>query len=161
MDSGEIYATRPAPGVPAPPPASEPASRQVEPSFATQAADPFAEPSRTERAARGTRGRIGGAVAAAGALLANFFAAIKGLILLLPKLKVLASAGTALVSVAAYSLWWGWPFAVGLVVLLFVHEMGHVIALRREGVAASAPMFIPFLGAVISAKSLGKDALAG
>jgi Zn-dependent protease len=47
-----------------------------------------------------------------------------------------------------------------LVLLLFVHEMGHVIQLRREGVRASAPMFIPFLGAVISAKSLGKDALA-
>ena len=50
-------------------------------------------------------------------------------------------------SVAAYSLFWGWPFAAGFVVLLFVHEMGHVIQLRREGLKASAPMFIPFLGA--------------
>ena len=54
-----------------------------------------------------------------------------------------------LVSVAAYSLIWGWKFAVGFVLLLLVHEMGHVIQLRREGVKASAPMFIPFLGAVI------------
>ena len=38
--------------------------------------------------------------------------------------------------------------------------MGHVIALRREGVKASAPMFIPFMGAVITAKSLGENALA-
>ena len=45
-------------------------------------------------------------------------------------------------------------------VLLLVHEMGHVIALRREGIKASAPMFIPFLGAVISARSLGDNALA-
>ncbi len=45
-------------------------------------------------------------------------------------------------------------------VLLFVHEMGHVIALRREGIKASAPMFIPFLGAVIAARSLGDNALA-
>ena len=44
--------------------------------------------------------------------------------------------------------------------LLFVHEMGHVIALRREGIKASAPMFIPFLGALITAKSLGENALA-
>lgn len=44
--------------------------------------------------------------------------------------------------------------------LIFVHEMGHVIQLRREGVAASAPVFIPFLGAVIAAKSLGRDAVA-
>ena len=55
---------------------------------------------------------------------------------------------------------WGWQFAVGFVVLLFVHEMGHVIQLRREGLKASAPMFIPFMGAVISARSLGDDALA-
>ena len=44
--------------------------------------------------------------------------------------------------------------------LLFVHEMGHVIQLRREGVEASAPVFIPFLGAVVWAKSLGGNALA-
>ena len=54
-------------------------------------------------------------------------------------------------SVAAYSLFWGWEFAAGFVVLLFVHEMGHVIQLRREGIKASAPMFIPFLGAAIFA----------
>jgi len=65
-----------------------------------------------------------------------------------------------LVSVAAYSLIFGWKFAVGFVLLLFVHEMGHVIQLRREGIEASAPMFIPFLGAVIAAKSLGDNALA-
>ena len=65
-----------------------------------------------------------------------------------------------LVSVAAYSFVFGWAFAAGFVVLLFVHEMGHVIALRREGIKASAPMFIPFLGAVISARSLGENALA-
>jgi Zn-dependent protease len=45
-------------------------------------------------------------------------------------------------------------------VLLFVHEMGHVIQLRREGLEASAPMFIPFLGAVVWAKSLGDNATA-
>jgi Zn-dependent protease len=65
-----------------------------------------------------------------------------------------------LVSIAAYSLFWGWRFALGFVVLLFVHEMGHVIQLRREGIPASAPMFIPFLGAVVMAKSLGDDATA-
>ena len=65
-----------------------------------------------------------------------------------------------LVSVAAYSLIWGWKFAVGFVLLIFVHEMGHVLQLRREGIEASAPMFIPFFGAVIWAKSLGNNALA-
>ncbi|MBV9810491.1 MAG: site-2 protease family protein [Solirubrobacterales bacterium] len=64
------------------------------------------------------------------------------------------------VSFAAYALIWGWQFAAGFVVLLLVHEMGHVIELRREGVKASAPMFIPFLGAVVSARSLGDNATA-
>jgi len=63
-----------------------------------------------------------------------------------------------LVSIVAYQLIFGWPFAVGFVLLLLVHEMGHVIQLRREGIEASAPMFIPFLGAVVMAKSMGKDA---
>ncbi|HYQ79088.1 MAG TPA: site-2 protease family protein [Solirubrobacterales bacterium] len=76
------------------------------------------------------------------------------------KVKSVATLGTMFVSILAYGLAFGWPFAVGFVLLLFVHEMGHVIQLRREGVEASAPIFIPFLGAVISAKSLGKDAAA-
>jgi Zn-dependent protease len=121
---------------------------------------PFGEPSRRAQRVRAARGRIGSAFAALAALVAKFFAAIKGALLFLPKLKVLTTAGTALVSVAAYSLFWGWTFAVGFVVLLFVHEMGHVIQLRREGIKASAPMFIPFMGAVVAARSLGRNALA-
>jgi Zn-dependent protease len=65
-----------------------------------------------------------------------------------------------LVSIAAYQLIFGWLFAVGFVLLLLLHELGHVFQLRREGIKASAPMFIPFLGAVISAKSMGDDAAA-
>src|SRR3954454_23652986 len=87
-------------------------------------------------------------------------AKLKTLLLLLPKLKVLTTSGSMIVSVGAYALIWGWRFAIGFVVLLFIHEMGHVIALRREGVEASAPVFIPFLGAVVWAKSLGGNALA-
>jgi Zn-dependent protease len=85
---------------------------------------------------------------------------LKTLVVLLPKLKVLATAATAVVSIGAYSLLFGWAFAAGFVALLFIHEMGHVLQLRREGIKASAPMFVPFLGAVISAKSLGTSALA-
>ncbi len=84
----------------------------------------------------------------------------KAALLLLPKAKVLTTSATMLVSIAAYSLIWGWKFALGFVLLLFVHEMGHVIQLRREGIEASAPMFIPFLGAAVMAKSLGEDATA-
>jgi Zn-dependent protease len=116
-----------------------------------EAPDPFG---RRERGAR--RRRAGSALVALGAVLAKF----KGVLLLLPKLKLLTTSGSMLVSVAAYSLIWGWRFAVGFVVLLFVHEMGHVIQLRREGVQASAPVFIPFMGALVWAKSLGHNALA-
>jgi Zn-dependent protease len=104
--------------------------------------------------------RIFGPLGALALLLAKFGAKAKALLLLLPKIKIFTTSGTMLVSIAAYSLIWGWKFAAGLVLLLLVHEMGHVIQLRREGVQASAPMFIPFLGAVISARSLGGNALA-
>jgi Zn-dependent protease len=90
----------------------------------------------------------------------KFGAKLKALLLLLPKIKVFSTSATMLVSIAAYSLIWGWKFAIGFVLLLLVHEMGHVIQLRREGVEASAPMFIPFLGAVVWAKSLGENAAA-
>ncbi len=126
-----------------------------EPPQAAVASDPFGTPP-----ARPLRKRLGGAAAGVIALGVKFATALKTLLIALPNLKLLTTAGTALVSIAAYSLFWGWTFAVGLVVLLFVHEMGHVIQLRREGIPASSPMFIPFLGAVIASRSLGDNALA-
>src|SRR5690348_8603393 len=99
-------------------------------------------------------------IAPIGIALVAFLAKIKSIILLVPKFKLLVTAGTMVVSVAAYATIWGYQFALGFVILLLVHELGHVIALRREGIKASAPMFIPFLGAVISARSLGDDAVA-
>jgi Zn-dependent protease len=151
MDSGYPSLRPPAPAVPvvalAPPPA-----QPVE--------DPFGRRPRKESRVRDLRKRIGSALAAAAALIAKFFAAIKGFLLLLPKVKLLTTAGTALISVFVYSWFFGWWFAVGFVVLLFVHEMGHVIQLRKEGVKASAPMFIPGFGAVVMMKSLPDDALA-
>jgi Zn-dependent protease len=123
--------------------------------------DPFAQPPGGARGAgRNLRKRVGGALAAIVALIAKFWAAVKGVVLFLPKLKLLTTAGTALVSVAAYSLFFGWTFAVGFVLLLLVHELGHVIQLRREGVPASAPLFVPFFGAFVAAKTLGENALA-
>src|SRR3954469_18842041 len=86
------------------------------------------------------RSRLGGIVAALAILLGKF----KAVLLLLPKIKILSTSGTMLVSIAAYALIWGWKFAAGFIVLLFIHEMGHVFQLRREGIKASAPLFIPF-----------------
>jgi Zn-dependent protease len=104
--------------------------------------------------------RIGGALAAIGLVLVKFGAKAKVLLFALPKLKVFTTSASMLVSIVAYQLIFGWLFSVGFVLLLLLHELGHVFQLRREGIDASAPMFIPFLGAVIAAKSMGDDAAA-
>jgi Zn-dependent protease len=100
-----------------------------------------------------------------GDVLRKLFAPIVALIFLvikfgglLLKLKVVTTGASMAVSIAAYAWIWGLPFAIGLVVLIFVHEIGHVIELRRQGVPASAPLFLPFLGAVIGMKELPDDA---
>jgi Zn-dependent protease len=74
-------------------------------------------------------------------------------------LPFLAPTLTALVSIGAYALAFGWQFGVGLVAMIFVHEMGHVAVLRRYGIRASAPIFIPFLGAIIGMRQLPRDAV--
>ncbi|HWI74625.1 MAG TPA: site-2 protease family protein [Baekduia sp.] len=108
----------------------------------------------------GRRGLLGRLAAPLAALVA-FFSKIKVVLLALAKVKFLASAGSMLVSIVAYASIWGWKFGVGFVLLLLVHEYGHVIQLRREGVKdSSLPIFIPFLGALIWSKSLGGDAAA-
>src|SRR3954447_25191429 len=104
--------------------------------------------------------RAGGAIAGALALLVSVASKLKGVLLLLPKLKLLTTSGSMLVSIGAYALIWGWQFALGFVLLLFAHEMGHVIQLRREGVPASAPLFVPFLGAFVGMKKMPDDAAA-
>jgi Zn-dependent protease len=104
--------------------------------------------------------KIGGGAIAVGLLLAKLGAKAKVLLFALPKLKLFTTSASMLVSIVAYQLIFGWAFSVGFVILLLLHEMGHVIQLRREGVKASAPVFIPFMGALIWAKSLGKDAAA-
>src|SRR3954449_486196 len=104
--------------------------------------------------------RARSAIAGVLAILVSLAGKLKAVLLLLPKLKLLTTSGSMLVSIGAYALIWGWQFAVGFVLLLFAHEMGHVIQLKREGVPASAPMFIPFLGAVVGMKRLPDDAAA-
>ena len=91
------------------------------------------------------------------ALLAKFG---KGAFIVLKGAKFLTTSASMLVSVAAYALIWGWAFAAGFVVLLFIHEMGHYIQLRREGVKPTGMVFIPFLGAAVGARSLGGSAIA-
>jgi Zn-dependent protease len=99
-------------------------------------------------------------LSAGGAAIIALLAKLKAILLFLPKIKLLATAGTMAVSVVAYGSIWGFAFGAGFVALILVHELGHVIQLRREGIPASAPIFIPFLGAVIGSRSLGGNAAA-
>ncbi len=96
---------------------------------------------------------------AIGLVLFFLFGKLKYLALILQvgKFKTFFSM---LISIWAYAMFWGWSFAAGFVVLIFIHEMGHVLALRMMGVKASAPMFIPFVGAHIVMKQMPKNAFA-
>jgi len=105
-------------------------------------------------AARGVSwGKAGSLAAAAAFLIWKFKFAF---VFLLTKAKFLvlglgkaSTAFSMLLSLGVYWTVWGWKFALGIVLSLYVHEMGHVGALRRFGIAATAPMFIPGLGALV------------
>ncbi len=99
--------------------------------------------------------RLFALLVAVGLLLSKF----KFLLFALLKIKFVGTALTALLSIGAYALIFPVWFAVGFVLLIWVHEMGHVLQLKREGIPASAPMFIPFVGAVVAMKQMPKNAL--
>lgn len=92
--------------------------------------------------------------------LAFLLSKAKLIVLVISKLKFFSTGFSMLISIGSYAIFWGWKFALGFVLLLFVHEWGHVLQLRREGIRATAPMFIPFLGAVVGMKEMPKDAAA-
>jgi len=88
----------------------------------------------------------------------------KGKLLLLGLTKI-STLLSMLASFGVYWTLWGWKYAAGFVLSIYVHEMGHVAALRRFGIAATAPMFIPGFGAMIwqkeAAKNPEQDAVVG
>lgn len=80
---------------------------------------------------------------------------IKALLLLLQGAKfgkLLVTGGSMALSVFAYSLVFGWKYAAGFVLLIFVHEMGHYLACRQRGIPVGPVTFLPFLGAWIELK---------
>ena len=100
--------------------------------------------------------KAAGPLAVLGALLAKFK------VLLLPVIKffpvILKTGGTMILSIGLYALAWPWTFALGFVLLIFVHECGHLIAARRLGLKVGAPVFIPFMGALIALKEAPRNA---
>ena len=98
-----------------------------------------------------------GVLGAIGAALWKFWGFIllaltKGKLLLLGLTK-LSTLGSMLLSIGLYWSIYGWKFALGFVLSIYVHEMGHVSALAYYGIPATAPMFIPFFGAVVRLKA--------
>jgi Zn-dependent protease len=73
-------------------------------------------------------------------------------------LPVLKTGGTMIIAIGVYAILWGWQFALGFVLLIFVHECGHLIAAKRIGLKVGAPVFIPFLGAIIALKEAPRNA---
>lgn len=81
---------------------------------------------------------------------------------LLPAIKwlpaLLKTGGSMFLMIWVYAVTWGWPYAAGFVLLILVHECGHLIAARRLGLKVGAPVFIPFMGAFIALKEAPKNA---
>jgi len=99
-------------------------------------------------------------IAVVGALILKFFAKLK--FILLPALKFLPvflkTGGTMILTIGVYAMMWGVWFAVGFVLLIFVHECGHLLAAKRLGLKVGAPVFIPFMGAFIALKEAPHNA---
>src|SRR3982074_726472 len=93
--------------------------------------------------ASGNRGLLGGLGAALGS--ASVF--VKSGVLIAFKIPGVCTLLSLVVSFGGYALFYGPWFAVALVTMIFVHEMGHVLEIRRQGMEATAPLFLPFLGA--------------
>ncbi len=83
---------------------------------------------------------------------------LKPLLVLLKFSKFGATFVSMFITVIVYSLFWGWKFALGFVILLLIHENGHLIAARKIGLPVSKPIFIPFVGALINLKEMPKNA---
>ena len=116
---------------------------------------PAPEPSWSHKLKR-TLGPIGVVIV----ICLKFFAKLKFIIL--PVLKflplLLKTGGTMLLSIWLYGMMWGIWFAVGFVLLIFIHECGHLLAAKRIGLKVGAPVFIPFMGALIALKEAPRNA---
>lgn len=84
---------------------------------------------------------------------------LKFLFIFLKLSKFLSTGISMLVTIGIYAAIYGLKYAVGIVVLLFIHELGHYFVAKRVGLAVSGPVFIPFVGAFIGMKEMPKDAV--
>jgi Zn-dependent protease len=82
---------------------------------------------------------------------------MSSLLILLLKGKALISILSMLATIWVYAQFYGWPFAVGFVLMILIHEMGHYIAAKQRGLDVGLPAFIPFVGAWINLRELPHD----
>lgn len=94
-----------------------------------------------------TMGMISGTVVAGSVLFGKTKYVLAAL-----KLTKMAPLASMVITSATYSLFFGWPYAIGMVGLIFVHECGHAIAMHHYKVPFSPMVFVPFMGAVIAMK---------
>src|SRR5678816_1735440 len=122
-------------------------SKVQEVNVQTEKAEEYKPP--TEETAWSRIKKALGPIAVVGVVIAKFLAKLK---FVLPVL--LKSGGTMLLMVWVYMQLWGWQFALGFVLLLLVHETGHLIVAKKFGLKVGAPVFIPFMGAFIALKAV-------
>src|ERR1700737_3550364 len=103
----------------------------------------------------GNRSLVGGI----GAALLAVWGFVKCGLLFAFKIPAFATIVSLVVSFGGYAIFYGPWFAAALVAMILIHEMGHVVEIRRQGMKATAPIFIPFMGAAIFQRSHPTDAL--
>lgn len=92
-------------------------------------------------------------------ILAATWAYGKYALLFIFKVPALTTLVSLMISFGSYAVFWGPWYALSLVTMILVHEMGHVVEIRRQGMQATAPVFIPFLGAAIFQRQHPSDAM--
>ena len=114
------------------------------------------------------RGGILGALTAFAAAVVKFFGPVLALLgklkFLLVAFKLLITFGSMFVSMWLWAKLYGWPFGIGIVLLIFIHECGHALAARLRGLPVSNMVFIPFMGAFVvtrGGRSVAEDAFIG
>lgn len=146
----------------------EPGSPQEDGRESTENPPTEAAAGATQSKASKSKGGLMGVLAAIGAFLLKakglaivLFSKLKFLLVGIKYLKfgkILTTGGSMAITIVIDAMRWGWAYATGFVLLIFVHEMGHVIAIRAKGLKAGAPVFIPFVGAMIALKEMPHDA---
>lgn len=74
------------------------------------------------------------------------------------KLTKLASLGSMVFTIGTYSMFFGFPYAAGMVGLITVHEIGHALVMYQRGIPFSPMVFVPFMGAMIAMNQRPRDA---